>query len=68
MYTPYEDRESSKEALFLGIEQVIAPRDGVTERLVSRWHISRSTRQHLQTLVEPLEQGLWGQEFDACRC
>src|SRR5260370_27625937 len=41
-----EDREAAEEPLFLGRKQIIAPRDGVAQRLLTCWYILCSARQH----------------------
>ncbi len=35
----HEDREPPEEALFLGTQQVIAPDDGIAQRLLTSWSI-----------------------------
>src|SRR5579864_1690404 len=56
-----KDGEHPEDPLFPGIEQLIAPLDGVTQGLLSCWHIPRPTRQHGKPPTQPRQQDLWRQ-------
>ena len=40
-----EHGERAAERLFAGVEQVVAPRDGVTQGLLSGWQVASAVRQ-----------------------
>src|SRR6266849_3314069 len=63
-----KDGEPPEEPLFPGIEQLIAPLDGVTQGLLSCWHIPRPTRQHGQPPTQARQQERRRQQFHASRC
>ena len=46
---------------------MIAPVDGVAQRLLARWCVAYTARQHRQALAQPSEQRWWRQQFDAGR-
>src|SRR6266851_5254876 len=56
-----KDREPPEEALLLGIEQIIAPRQRVAQGLLPDRGILRPTRQDLQTMCQTSQECLWGE-------
>src|SRR6266567_4618622 len=50
------------------MKQLITPRDGVAQGLLSCWHVPRPTCQHVQWLVQAREQRLWREQLQARRC
>ena len=62
-----EDREAPEEALLLFIQEIVAPLDGVAQRLLAGGQVLCSTCQDLEPVREALEQRLWWQQFDAGR-
>src|SRR6266567_2846577 len=63
-----EDREPPEEPLLFALQQVVAPGDGVAQRLLACWHVSGLACQDLQPLTQPSEQCLGWKQFDASRC
>ena len=66
-----EDRETPEEFLLGGIQQLVAPIHGCTERLLALREVARPAGQQLQPAGEPGQQGSWrknlypgGGEFD----
>src|SRR5260221_5910708 len=60
-----KDGEPPEEPLLIGVEQLIAPLDGPAQRLLPRWCVAYTTRQHRQALAQPSEKCWWRQQFDA---
>ena len=60
-----ENREAGEEPLLVGIEQVIAPGDGVAHRLLARGEIARPALEDVQPAVEPSQQRIWREQTDA---
>src|SRR5260370_7762890 len=60
-----KDGEPPEEPLLIGVEQLIAPLDGPAQRLLPRWCVAYTTRQHRQSPAQPSEQRWWRQQFDA---
>src|SRR5258708_40180815 len=63
-----KDREPPEEPLLLSIEQIITPRQHVTEGLLPCGDVACSTRQDLQSMVQTGQESPWGKQFDAGRC
>ena len=61
----HKDGEPAEEALFLCRQQVVAPLQGVAQRLLAGGQVLRSSRQDLEPVREPLQQRLGRQEFAA---
>src|SRR5215469_2425316 len=53
-----EHCEPSKEALFQGTQQVIAPLNGVTEGLLPLMHVPGPLRQDLEAMLQACQEGL----------
>ena len=53
-----EDAETAEEALLLGGEQVVAPLDGIAQRLLAGGRILDSSRQDLQAVTQAGQQRL----------
>src|SRR6266567_6793439 len=66
--TTGKDREPPEKPLLVGIEEVVAPGDGIAEGLLPRGPIAFPTRQDSQRLVQPCEERLRWQQFDARCC
>ena len=68
--TPFIGREKEVNAvqlLLLGIEEVVAPGNGIAEGLLPHWQIAFPTRQYSQALPQPCEERLRWQQFDTRR-
>ena len=62
-----EGAEPAEELLLLGVQQLVAPRDGVAQGLLPLCHIARSARQYVQALTPSRQQRLGRKQFHACR-
>src|SRR6266702_112889 len=65
--TTGKDREPPEKPLLLGIEEMVAPGNGIAEGLLPRGPIAFPTRQYSQPLAQTCEERLRWQQFDA-RC
>ena len=52
---PGERCQAREEALLIGRQEIEAPLDGRTQRLLSRWGVAATAREHGQRSLEPLE-------------
>ena len=57
----------SEHGLFLGVEQVMAPGNGVAQGALPRRSVAWSTGEDGQAAFQPFQQGVWRQESDPCR-
>ena len=57
--------QSTKQHLFAGREQVVAPGNGIAQRLLPRGQIAGTTGEQRQAPLEPLQQRRWRQHLDA---
>src|SRR5437764_9697074 len=60
-------REEAEQLLFPGGEQLVAPVQGIAQRLLSQGQIPRPVRQHLQGILQARKQLLGREEFNARR-
>src|SRR5436190_995992 len=65
--TTGKDREPPEKPLLVGIEEVVAPGNGIAEGLLPRWQIAFPTRQYSQALPQPCDELLRLQQFDTRR-
>src|SRR5207253_8376476 len=65
--TTRKDREPPEKPLLLGIEEVVAPGNGIAQGLLPRWRIACPTCQHCQPLSQSCEERLRRQQFAAGR-
>ncbi len=64
----HKDGEPAEEALLLFCQQVIAPLEGVAQRLLAGGQIACATGEDIQAAREAFEQRLWREQFDtSCR-
>jgi hypothetical protein len=59
-----EDGEASEQRLLTDVEEVVAPRDRVAQRLLPFWQVPRSCPEQPQPAIQPVEQRLRGEQFD----
>jgi hypothetical protein len=62
---PREDRKSPKERLFVERQEVVAPGDRSSERLLSLGQITRAMHKQRQTAIEPGQHLVRVQDVDA---
>src|SRR5262249_52116446 len=54
--------QPAKQRLRLSLQQVIAPRHSRAQRLMATAHVDGAAVQQVQTLIEALQQRLWGED------
>ena len=54
-----EDRQAAKQRLLVRLEQVVAPGDGVAQRLLAGRRVARAARQQLESTLERPEHRAW---------
>ena len=59
---PDEDGQAAEQPLLVGIKEVVAPRDRIAERAVPGWGITGAAGQQRQSLLQPRQQRLWGEQ------
>jgi hypothetical protein len=62
-----EDSEPPEEALFVFVEEVVAPVDGGAERSLARGEVLRTAGEKAKAVLEPVENGLRGKMRDTGR-
>src|SRR5215469_785708 len=65
---PDKHREPSEESLFVLLQQVITPVNGLTQGLLAQWQILCSPDQQFEPVPQAWEQGLGGEELAAPCC
>ena len=63
-----EDRYAPKQALLRLVEQRVAPVDRGAQRLLPLGSVARARREHVEGVVEPLEQRVRGEEAKSGGC
>ena len=58
-----EDRQAREQALLVGVEELVAPADGVAKGLMACRLVARAAAQEIEALVEPLEHRLRRKEL-----
>ncbi len=62
-----EHRQPRKQRPFVVIQQVIAPRNRIVQRLLPQWGIPGAACKNVQAAVQPVQQRLRGQQLAARR-
>ncbi|HEX9133940.1 MAG TPA: hypothetical protein VF844_16735, partial [Ktedonobacteraceae bacterium] len=62
----HKDREASEELLFACLQEVVAPGNGVAQRLLARGQVTGPPAEQRQTVREPCQQRRGSQQREAC--
>jgi hypothetical protein len=62
----HKHRQPREERLLVGIEQVVAPGNGVPLGALERRKVAGATGEHRQSLTESRQECLWGQHANSC--